>query len=432
MPGSWLGRQKPNKQTESAGDGSDLLVVSAEKLVQQTSFRKERTFTGLVKAKRESELSFEVAGKIVECLVDEGSRVEANAPLAKLEADRLEIQKKQTKAQLEQAQARLNELIAGPRVQTIKAKRDQVAELTAMRDLALGKKKRSDKLFQSGAITDQEQDEYYYDYLSVESRLSSAQEELNELEEGTREEQITAQQAVVDELNAALASIEIDLEDTELKAPFAGTIVSRQIDEGEVVTAGQPVFELVEDQALEVWVGVPVEQTSLLAEQTEFEVTINNKKFPVKRTSLIPRLNRETRTQSVLFHFAEDAQTDHIYPGQIARFHFAETIQESGFWVPTDALVRGTRGLWSCYTLAPVEPLQTTAKRATIYELKRRDVEELYTRDGNVFVTGTLQAGDLLLTHGAHRVVQGDRVRLKAESRKSKKEKDTIEQSEGE
>ncbi|MEZ6048522.1 MAG: hypothetical protein R3C11_23700 [Planctomycetaceae bacterium] len=60
----------------------------------------------------------------------------------------------------------------------------------------------------------------------------------------------------------------------------------------------------------------------------------------MERVSLLPRLNRETRTQTVLFRFPEGKQPAHIYPGQLARFHFAETITQSGYWVPIDALVR--------------------------------------------------------------------------------------------
>ncbi|MEZ6048523.1 MAG: hypothetical protein R3C11_23705 [Planctomycetaceae bacterium] len=68
--------------------------------------------------------------------------------------------------------------------------------------------------------------------------------------------------------------------------------------------------------------------------------------------------------------------------------------------------------MWSCYTLSPVDPEAEEITSSSVFELKRRDVEELYTLDGNVYVTGTLQEGDFLLTEGAHRVVQGDRVRM--------------------
>ncbi|QDU81784.1 putative efflux pump membrane fusion protein [Polystyrenella longa] len=399
-------------QSEPRQDASELLVVSGKQLVRQHSFQKERTFTGMVRAKRHSELSFEVGGLVTKCLVDEGSRVDANAPLAILESDRLVAQQNQTKAKLAQAEARLQELVAGPRGQTIEAKRDQMEELKAMRDLAFGKKERSDQLHNSGAITAQERDQFHYDFLSVESRLSSAQEELNELVEGTRQEQMVAQKAVVQELQASLNSIEIDLEDATLKAPFAGTITSRLIDEGEVVDIGMTVFELIEDQSLEIWVGVPVELTAQIMQQEEFEVTINDQVYQVKRSHLIPKLNRETRTQSVLFQFIDESVSKHIYSGQIARFRFVETINEAGFWVPTDALVRGTRGLWSCYTLSPVDPEAEGITSSTVFAVERRDVEELYTLDGNVYVAGTLQEGDILLTEGTHRVVQGDRVRL--------------------
>ncbi|MEZ6048521.1 MAG: HlyD family efflux transporter periplasmic adaptor subunit [Planctomycetaceae bacterium] len=215
---------------------------------------------------------------MIECLVDEGDTVEPGAPLARLESDRLAAEQAQTEAKLSQAQARLDELVAGPRAQTISSMREQVAELTALRDLALAKKERSDKLHEKGAITDQDQEQYYFDYLSIESRLSSLKEQLNELKKGPAE-QIKAQQGMVQELEAELNAIKIDIEDTLLTAPFAGTIIARDIDEGEVVTAGQMVFELIEDQNLEIWVGVPVELSSDVLSQDSFAITIGEELY---------------------------------------------------------------------------------------------------------------------------------------------------------
>ncbi|MEZ6048520.1 MAG: hypothetical protein R3C11_23690 [Planctomycetaceae bacterium] len=42
---------------QAAHTPQSLLIVPAEKLVKQEEFRKERTFTGLVRARRQSDLS---------------------------------------------------------------------------------------------------------------------------------------------------------------------------------------------------------------------------------------------------------------------------------------------------------------------------------------------------------------------------------------
>jgi pyruvate/2-oxoglutarate dehydrogenase complex dihydrolipoamide acyltransferase (E2) component len=47
------------------------------------------------------------------------------------------------------------------------------------------------------------------------------------------------------------------LEKSVLKAPFAGTVAARLMDEGTVIMAGQTVLRLVEDTHLEARVGVP-------------------------------------------------------------------------------------------------------------------------------------------------------------------------------
>lgn len=52
-----------------------------------------------------------------------------------------------------------------------------------------------------------------------------------------------------------LAKLDIQLEDSILVAPYSGTLSARLLDQGAVVSAGQPVFRIVEDQSLEFHVG---------------------------------------------------------------------------------------------------------------------------------------------------------------------------------
>ncbi|MCJ2544499.1 HlyD family efflux transporter periplasmic adaptor subunit [Thermostichus vulcanus] len=77
------------------------------------------------------------------------------------------------------------------------------------------------------------------------------------MQTGTRPEQITAQQARVQQLQASLASLDVALSKSVIRAPFAGRIALRHVDEGTVVGSGQPVLRLVESGAWEARIGVP-------------------------------------------------------------------------------------------------------------------------------------------------------------------------------
>ncbi|OIO46463.1 MAG: hypothetical protein AUJ31_01660 [Parcubacteria group bacterium CG1_02_39_15] len=73
----------------------------------------EVTETGQVKKGEEINLSFKSAGKVEKIYVEEGEKVEAGDPLAKLKTDDLAIQLQEAKAALALAQAKLDKLLAG-------------------------------------------------------------------------------------------------------------------------------------------------------------------------------------------------------------------------------------------------------------------------------------------------------------------------------
>ena len=99
------------------------------------SFLKRRTFTGVLKASRTSELGFERSGRLIAVLVNEGDRVTEGTVLAKIDVENLTAKHQELKAQRSAAQSLLDELEAGPRKQTIAAARAEVRGLQAEVDL---------------------------------------------------------------------------------------------------------------------------------------------------------------------------------------------------------------------------------------------------------------------------------------------------------
>jgi hypothetical protein len=93
-----------------------------------------------------------------------------------------------------------------------------------------------------------------------------------------------------------------------------------------------------------------------------------------------------------------------LVPGQIVRLEIEEMVTAEGFWLPSTSLVRGQRGLWSCYVAVGVDGTDGQQR------LERRDVELLHTTGDRVLVRGTVQAGDAVVASGAHRIVSGQLV----------------------
>ncbi|MDH5316466.1 MAG: HlyD family efflux transporter periplasmic adaptor subunit [Gemmatimonadota bacterium] len=200
--------------------------------------------SGTVEA-TEADLGFQAAGRIDSILVQEGDRVQAGDRLASL--DRREALARRTAAaeQLKAQQARLAELERGYRPEEIA--QVQAALRAAERRFADAERDRtrSRNLFAGGAISQQTLDGAETAYAVAEAERDRLQEQARLFQEGPRQEQITAQRAVVGQAMATVEQAEAFLAYAEITAPFAGTISRRLREPGEVVSPGLPVLTLI-------------------------------------------------------------------------------------------------------------------------------------------------------------------------------------------
>jgi multidrug resistance efflux pump len=84
------------------------------------------------------------------------------------------------------------------------------------------------------------------DIAAAEGEVRRAEAQLAGLKAGTRPETIAAAQADLTSAQTSLMQRQLDLANTELKAPFAGTIASLNLEAGEQVVASTPVAQLAD------------------------------------------------------------------------------------------------------------------------------------------------------------------------------------------
>ncbi len=414
----WLSRLpnlstlQPNQVvTAEESAATTILPVETIKVNLVHSYQVDRTYTGMIVARRSSSLGFERSGKLELLTVDQGDRVQVGTPIAQLDTKNLKAQRQELLAERKQVNARLKELQAGSRSETIAAAQSTVNSLDSQLQLARSKSKRRQELYSSGAISREQLDEATTEVNTLQARINEAQSQLDELLTGTRPEQIEAQEALLQQLDAKLASLELEIEQSTLKAPFTGTIANRFVDEGTVVSAGESIFTLVEASALEAHIGVPVNIATQIPLGSQQQLQIGVRTYQAQVLSSLPQLDSATRTLTVVLRLEQSAARE-IRAGQLARLKLSETITEAGYWLPTTALVRGIRGLWSCYVLGEPAQLKAITSEATnSFHLQRRDVEILQTESDRVLVRGTLQSGDEVIINGTHRLVPGQLVR---------------------
>ncbi len=376
------------------------------------SYQVSRTYTGEITASRTSELGFKRSDELVRITVNEGDYVKVGTPLAYLDTSSLKTQEKEILAERSQAAAKLQEMLAGPRAETIAAARASVQNILAQLELSQKKKSRREKLYADRAISREQLDEASFEESSFQARLQEAKSRLQELEVGTRPEQIQAQKALINRLDASLERIKIEQDKSILKAPFSGTIAARQTDEGIVVIPAQPILRLVENDKIEVRIGIPTTAAEQLPLNSYQKLQIGHKTYSARVSSILPELNSQTRTAIVVLNLDKPINLN-LLPGQIARLKLKKTITSSGYWLPTTALVRTARGLWSCYVLGEaLDSPSLASQNKKIFPLRQRVVEVLDNDTDKVFVDGTLEDGDRVVINGTHRLVSGQLVNL--------------------
>jgi len=194
----------------------------------------------------ESLVSFQVPGRIVELPVEEGQWVESGVLLARLEAKDYRQQAELDEAAANVQGAQLKLALAGSRPQEIQAAEEALADARA--DLAQKQLdfERADKLYREAVGSQQARDQAETNLKRARATVDRLRQQLDQLQEGTRREQIEISRANLRQAEEKARLSRINLSYTELRAPQAGVISVRQAELGEVVTPGTPVVTLAD------------------------------------------------------------------------------------------------------------------------------------------------------------------------------------------
>ncbi|MGQ4649440.1 efflux RND transporter periplasmic adaptor subunit [Lyngbya aestuarii] len=205
---------------------------------------------GVVQAVRKINLSPKEAGRIDQLYIDEGDRAEPGQLLARMESEQFQAQVNQYKALLTRYEADLAQKRVGNRPEEIAEARARVgtaeanvAEAQARLNRATEELQRNQLLAKDGAISSNE----LGDYVNAEreakanldaqtSRLKEQRESLAKIRNGTRPQEIAQAEAEVAQAKAQLQYYETQLENTLIRAPFAGTITQLFAEKGDFVT----------------------------------------------------------------------------------------------------------------------------------------------------------------------------------------------------
>jgi HlyD family secretion protein len=266
------------------------------------------------------DLSFKIAGRMTELTVREGDSVKMGQLIARLDPVQLQQQRARDqasvfnaqsnydqlmtsiefqkatlesdiasrRADLNQAQAHLDELLAGSRPEEIQQAEGAVNDARAQVDLARADWERAQTLYKNEDISTSQYDQARTKFNSANAILEQAQQkyalvkagprkeeiegaraqvahaqaavataEANRLELQRKQQELVARRAQIDQARAQTGISEAQLNDTVIYAPIDGVVLVKAAEAGEVLAAGTTVVTIgdIEHPWLRAYVG---------------------------------------------------------------------------------------------------------------------------------------------------------------------------------
>lgn len=339
---AFLGRSN----ADSPAPAQMLTPVSVMQVSILPGYAVERRFTGQIEASAQTDLGFEVGGRVLQVLVEEGSTVASGDVLARLDVSALIPEKAALEAEL--------------------------AALKADAELATLNLARISSLTTSGARSVASQDEARLGLRRIEARS----------------------QVVL----AQLASLEVRLDKSTLIAPFDAKIGARYADPGQTLGSGQPVLVLFSTASPRLRVGVPPELADAMSVGQEVKLAAGLQSASATISSIRPELDPATRSRTILVDVPSDLQAS---LGTTAELVLSQEIEDPGFWAPLSALREGARGSWTVMAIASDTQGDTAVLAA---------VEVLHTDGANVFLRSQLPPDLTIISSAPDRVAPQQRV----------------------
>jgi multidrug efflux pump subunit AcrA (membrane-fusion protein) len=209
----------------------------------------------------------EMAGVIIEILVDEGQTVKKGQIIARIDDRALKAERLKVLAEIEKIEAELGTLRKGRRPEEIQ---QQNAILSARRnEVTFAKKeaKRRRQMVREGVGSRQANEEAQGELETKRRAVAEADAALRLLKAGSRPEEIAAQEAVLKRSRAELAFVDEKLAMTIVRAPIDGDIMTPRFREhlNEGVEAGGLVCEIANTRRMRAEIFMPEREVDVLA-----------------------------------------------------------------------------------------------------------------------------------------------------------------------
>ena len=234
-----------------------IFILASVALMVAACGKKEKEYdaTGTFEA-TEVTNSAKSTGELKLFNVTEGEEVENGAVVGRIDAYQLQLKKDQLEASRGQMSASKRQL-ASSRKATNSRQLDlekQVSSISQQIANAQRERQRFAELVRDGAVPRKQLDDINYQIKVLEKQLEATRDQIrsNNASLAEQSEGIGAQMDGIDAqvagLEAQIQQINDQIANTEILAPFTGTVLEKYVELGEFVSTGKPVFKMADTQ----------------------------------------------------------------------------------------------------------------------------------------------------------------------------------------
>ena len=373
--------------------------------------------TGYVIAHHKVQVGSKIAGRVSWIGVEKGARVKRDQIVVRLEDREYRAQYDQAKSAYDGAQARLQELERGSRPEEIDRAKADVERAQADVQTADAQLKRIQGLVKEGVAPAQSLDDAKGRSDSARANLAALTKTYELIRLGPRQEQIDTARSEAARAKAAMEYAKTILDATEIRVPSNGTILERNVEQGEMVTTsfvgdrGAKSFVVTLADLDDLQVELDINQNDFNRISAEQACTVVTDAYPdrvynCRVDEISPEANRQKATIQVKVKVAEP--DEYIRPDMNARVTFLEPAaaskasrqDESLYVIPKRAVVQRESGK----TVYVVVDEKVQAKPIVV----QKEV------GGDVFVSAGLVGNEaIIVTEQLSQLKIGDRVQVR-------------------
>jgi membrane fusion protein (multidrug efflux system) len=239
------------------------------------------------------------------------------------------------------------------------------------------------------------------DKLVVQKRLSEKiAERLRGLyeKEGVSLQDYEVAEAEVDQFEAEIKQLDVQLGKTEIRAPFSGRVGLREVSKGSYVSPGTSLVTLVRLNPLRIQFAVPEKySTSVkMGQKVDFYLTGDNEARQARVVAAAPTIDANTRT--LTFEARASNPGSQIPAGAFAKVEVQLSAYDSALMVPTEAVIPELGG-----------------KKLFLYKggiVEAREVTTGIRKADEVQILSGIASGDTVITTGVLQIRPGASVRI--------------------